>query len=106
MRKKIMLAVAGSLVLGAVLTNGCAPSQARIQSDLAPTSAGLIGCPQGEIKISDYKFDRLTFLAPPPPTWVATCKGKTFYCTGGRKSSCKEGIQPCFLGAEECGEDG
>jgi len=59
-------------VMSCLLLGGCMTAMAR-------TSSGLIGCPAGEIEISDYSqgYDH--------PTWTATCRGEVYYCsnTGG-----------------------
>ncbi len=68
--------MSGSLqsLTGAVLllTAGCMPSpEAR--------SAGQIGCSPHEISISGEQFHPV--LIQSGETWVAECRGRTFYCT-------------------------
>ena len=45
-------------------------------ANLEAYSAGQIGCPPEMIKISDKSSDWYS------TTWVATCKGKRFICSG------------------------
>jgi hypothetical protein len=68
--------------LGVVLfvSSGCA--------SLPRVTSGQIGCPEGEIVISDHQPGWNT------ETWTAKCRNQTFYCSsvGGesRQVSCKE----------------
>lgn len=54
-------------------------------------SSGQIGCPEDQIEVSNVDQGMTT------KTWVATCKGKKFYCSssstglaGGHTAACKE----------------
>ena len=58
------------VVAGVVLTSGCATT-ARYQK----ISSGKVGCPPGEIAISDDHFNLEV------ATWTATCRGKVFHCS-------------------------
>jgi hypothetical protein len=55
-----------------LLTAGCMPGRAA-------RSAGQIGCSPDEISISDGEFQ--PGLIQSGETWVAECRGRTFYCT-------------------------
>jgi len=53
--------------------------------DLAAVSAGLLGCPADAIQIGDVSWragDRT------PAEWIASCGGKTFYCSTRGAPSC------------------
>ena len=63
------------LCLIACLASGCA-------SDLARSSSGAIGCPRKEIKVSDVSVGWSQM------SWVATCRGTTFYCSGEDAPTC------------------
>lgn len=57
------------VTLSALSLSGCA-----MHSEKASLSSGQIGCAPSQITISD---DDVTFRTA---SWVATCKGKRFYC--------------------------
>jgi len=56
------------------LTTIFAISGCAMHSEKASLSSGQIGCAPSQITISD---DDVTFRTA---SWVATCKGKRFYC--------------------------
>jgi hypothetical protein len=54
---------------------------------LAHLSAGHLGCPPEEIRISRYqitRFERDFGELPVVESWAATCRGGTFVCSVGR----------------------
>ncbi len=54
-------------------------------STLRSASSGEIGCPPEEVQVHDMKRGWAS------ATWTATCRGRTFYCSGGGKDiSCHE----------------
>ena len=54
----------------------------------AKKSSGLIGCPAEEIEISNIDTP---FFGP--ISWVAKCRGKTFYCVRSDRFRCKEALK-------------
>lgn len=68
------------LVLVAVLTSACVTV-----GTYQRYSSGSVGCPPGEVAISDQSE---TFVGS---TWTATCRGQRFYCSvpaGGGSATC------------------
>jgi hypothetical protein len=67
---------------------GCASHGTR-----AAMTSGEIGCPVPEVEISEGNMGWTT------NTWVAKCRGKTFYCTYttsynlGSRTQCKEELK-------------
>jgi purine/pyrimidine-nucleoside phosphorylase len=56
-------------------------------------SAGGIGCPAEEIVISRQRNE--FHAGDAPPTWVATCRGRRFVCSGaGSVVNCAEELKP------------
>lgn len=72
-------------LLGAVLVSACAS-----EGDLVAMTSGVIGCPKSETKVKDRETGWTTY------SWVATCRGHTFYCTGGEGGgyTCAKEILP------------
>ena len=62
---------AAYLFILATLMMGCS----TVMGDLPTISAGLTGCPPGNIAIQDEKMSYYN------DTWTAKCQGRTFYCT-------------------------
>jgi hypothetical protein len=71
---KTIPALALSALLGACATF---PTIDQIRQD---ASSGHVGCRPSEVAISENQ----------QYTWVATCKGKAFQCTGAPDMACKE----------------
>jgi hypothetical protein len=67
------------MVAVACLASGCVTSQI-----LADESSGQVGCPPDEITISDKRDGAFNLV------WKAQCRGRTYFCTFGDPTSCKE----------------
>lgn len=52
----------------AIVLSGCISREGR--------TSGIIGCPPDEIQVSNEQTQFQTI------TWQASCRGKSFYCTG------------------------
>jgi hypothetical protein len=78
------LTAIGSMSLLMLAAFGCATAARK------EVSAGLIGCPQAEIIISDEHS-----TGAGNASWAAECRGKRFYCSAGRQmiASCKEELK-------------
>ena len=64
---------------------------------LSALSAGPIGCPPTEIRISEYQRVERRYggaYEGDTSTWSAKCRGKQFYCTGARITQCREALAP------------
>lgn len=61
-------------VLGVTLLSGCASISEIYQS----ASAGPLGCPPGQISISEREYAGLTDST----NWAATCGSNKYYCSG------------------------
>ncbi|MGH8381770.1 hypothetical protein [Pseudomonas sp.] len=72
-------------VLFSALLCSCASN-----SDLVAMTSGVIGCPKSETVVKDTETGWTTF------SWVATCRGQTFYCTSfeGGAYTCAKEIAP------------
>lgn len=77
--------IVGALGLTVILA-GCANLReegARMAiEERSKVSSGYIGCPPGDITISDQTST----------TWTATCRGHVFYCTVSPSASCKASL--------------
>ena len=77
--------IAGAAVLSAAaLTTGCAGMMAELREARRNASSGHVGCPPGEVSISDERDNN----------WTATCRGRVFYCTAVPELACKEAARP------------
>jgi len=74
----------------ASLSSGCISVSA---AQYASASAGSIGCPSSEIRISGQP-SRLG-IGSPQPEWRAECRGRKFICGGaGKTIACSPELQP------------
>lgn len=76
------------ILLSVLLLGGCATSFYKA------ASSGQIGCPEEGIEITDVSHTLTT------NSWVATCKGKRFYCNsvsssgmGSNQTNCKQALE-------------
>jgi hypothetical protein len=75
---------AGGICAMFVVMTGCT----TVMGNLPAVSAGLTGCPPGQIAIHDEQIGYYN------DTWTASCQGRTFYCTRQVRgeTSCTEAI--------------
>jgi len=86
--------ILAALVLASVScagTVGTAVAQ-RAPPDLRFASAAIIGCAADATEIADLSWpaDEAN-----PTAWIATCEGKTFYCSSGPRSEGPRGTVSC-----------
>jgi hypothetical protein len=79
-----------ALVLLPFLAAGCVTTTVT-KSQYANITAGAVGCPADEIKISGEKntFGMGDQMTP----WTAECRGHRFICSAGANPTCKEELQ-------------
>jgi hypothetical protein len=82
-----MRTITGFIIL-IIMATGCATGFYK------SSSSGQIGCPEDQIEISDVSSQLRG------QTWIATCKGRRFYCNstssggmGSNQITCKEELK-------------
>jgi len=77
--------------LGCAGTVGTVVAQ-RAPPDLRFTSAAIIGCAADETEIADLSWPA---DEESPTAWIATCQGKTFYCSSVPTADGPRGAASC-----------
>ncbi len=85
----VVLVVSASLLSSAA----CVPSVTIKESTLQRATAGVIGCPSSEIRISGQP--RTVKAGEGPVEWRAACRGRQYVCSGaGNVANCAEEQPP------------
>jgi hypothetical protein len=73
-----------ALALVALSLTGCAAALENERQQFLRLNAAATGCPADEITISNHVRS----------TWQASCRGRTFMCSGLNGYECREAVKP------------